>query len=132
MKVSPLAVILGVLAFVLCAAIGFYIGFNMAFGPRKKERNPQAEIQSLITGLETFRVDVGRYPTTEEGLDALVKSPAGLRWWHGPYAESAAFTDPWGRPYVYTIASKFEESFEIRSAGRDGKLNTSDDIVVNH
>src|SRR2546421_840771 len=58
-------------------------------------------IAALSTAVNLFEIDAGRYPTTEEGLDALVRAPKSLSGWHGPYVEKRIPNDPWGRPYVY-------------------------------
>ncbi|MES6459362.1 type II secretion system protein GspG, partial [Cutibacterium acnes] len=64
-----------------------------------------------------FKLDVGRYPTTDEGLDALVKAPSGVRGWNGPYVKGDIPLDPWGRPYRYTLQNG---KLEIVSLGADG------------
>lgn len=79
------------------------------------------QIQSLSTVVEAFATDVGRYPTTDEGLDALVKRPAALSQWHGPYINADTVPlDPWDRPYFYRSPGK-KKSFDIYSLGQDGK-----------
>src|SRR5512145_2943783 len=62
----------------------------------------KVQIQSLSTALELYKVDTGRYPTTSEGLRALVAAPPGVTSWNGPYlTKKEVPTDPWGRPYTY-------------------------------
>ena len=80
----------------------------------------KAQIESLDKALDQFRLDVRRYPSAEEGLDALLVKPASLANWGGPYLKKAVPSDPWGRPYVYrTPGTKGE--FDLFSYGRDGK-----------
>ena len=80
----------------------------------------KAQIESLEKALDQFRLDVRRYPSAEEGLDALVTKPASVANWSGPYLKKAVPTDPWGRPYVYRVPGEKSE-FQLRSLGRDGK-----------
>ena len=83
------------------------IGLLMALvGPnligRSEKAKTQAaamQIERLGTVLDTFRLDVGRYPTTQEGLQALVQRPSGLERWDGPYLNKGVPKDPWDRPY---------------------------------
>ena len=80
----------------------------------------RAQVESLEKALDQFRLDVRRYPTAEEGLQALVAAPANSTGWSGPYLKKAVPNDPWGHAYVYrTPGSKSE--FDLFSYGRDGK-----------
>jgi general secretion pathway protein G len=80
----------------------------------------KAQIDALEKALETYRFDVGRYPTTEQGLDALNKAPAGVAKWNGPYLKKALPPDPWGQAYIYKQPGDHGD-FDIISLGRDGK-----------
>ena len=81
------------------------------------------QIESLVTSVELFRIDVGRYPTAAEGLEALVKPTGNIKGWTGPYlAKPEMPADPWGRPYVYeTGGESGAAGFRIKSYGGDGK-----------
>jgi general secretion pathway protein G len=79
----------------------------------------KAQIEMFGTALDTFRLDVGRYPTTDEGLKALREKPGGVDRWEGPYLPKEIPLDPWKRPYVYKSPGDHEE-FDILSYGRDG------------
>lgn len=68
---------------------------------KAKVKAAQAQIELLGTALDTFRLDVGRYPTSQEGLDALVRQPGGVERWDGPYLKKGVPLDPWGTPYAY-------------------------------
>ena len=61
----------------------------------------RSQIDSLEKALDQYRLDMRRYPTSEEGLDALVVKPSGANGWNGPYLKKAVPNDPWGRAYVY-------------------------------
>ncbi len=80
----------------------------------------KAQVESLEKALDQFRLDVRRYPTAEEGLDALVTKPSSANTWSGPYLKKAVPPDPWGRPYVYRVPGEKAE-FQLMSLGRDGK-----------
>lgn len=80
----------------------------------------RAQLESLEKALDQFRLDARRYPTVEEGLDALVAKPAAVAAWSGPYLKKAVPADPWGRPYVYRVPGEKSE-FQLLSLGRDGK-----------
>ena len=86
----------------------------------------KAQIGSFEKALDTYRLDVGRYPNTEEGLNALLVAPptAGAKW-NGPYLPKVP-SDPWGRAYQYK-APGAKADFEITSLGRDGQPGGSGD-----
>ncbi|MDC8757629.1 type II secretion system major pseudopilin GspG [Janthinobacterium fluminis] len=81
----------------------------------------KAQIESFEKSLDTYRLDVGRYPNTDEGLGALLVAPAtaGAKW-NGPYLKKAVPQDPWGRPYLYRSPGAKAE-YEIVSTGKDGQ-----------
>lgn len=81
----------------------------------------KAQIEAFEKSLDTFRLDVGRYPTTEEGLGALLVAPAAATAkWNGPYLKKGVPPDPWGHVYQYKAPGTKSE-FEIISLGRDGQ-----------
>ena len=83
-----------------------------------KAKTAAVQIADLEKTLELFKLDVGRYPTAEEGLDALVKKPANATAWSGPYLKGGVPLDPWSHPYVYKPGAG--GTFEILSLGADG------------
>jgi general secretion pathway protein G len=86
---------------------------------RSEATTAKAQIDSLDKALQSFRSDVGRYPTNSEGLQALVTPlPAEPRW-HGPYLKDAIPVDPWGMPYQYAYPSARGKDFDITSFGHD-------------
>jgi type II secretion system protein G len=87
-------------------------------------------IWGIKVGLEAFEVDNARFPTTAEGLAALVNPPPGLKNWHGPYVDAQLIrVDPWGNPYVYPYPGlQNPKSFELISLGPDGH-ESADDIT---
>lgn len=92
-----------------------------------RAKTAHIQIESLVTAMELFHIDVGRYPSSTEGLAALVKSPGNIPGWNGPYlAKGSVPQDPWGHPYIYQ-AGQNGTSFEIKSLGADGKEGGSDE-----
>ncbi|HEV7444991.1 MAG TPA: type II secretion system major pseudopilin GspG [Steroidobacteraceae bacterium] len=88
---------------------------------KSRVKAARAQIDSLDKALEQFRIDVGRLPTTEEGLAALNAAPAGMQNWEGPYLKKAVPPDPWGHPYVYLEPGTHQNDFDLASYGRDGR-----------
>ena len=86
------------------------------------------DIAMLQTALEAFKNDVGRYPTADEGLEALAHSVGRPGNQDGPYLRRGVPRDPWGRPYLYTPPAEPVPG-ELRSLGGDGKQQTADDII---
>ena len=80
----------------------------------------RAQIDALEKALDQYRLDNRHYPSTEQGLEALMSRPASATAWNGPYLRKAVPTDPWGRPYVYRTPGQKGE-YEVVSYGRDGK-----------
>ena len=105
-------VILGLLA---ALVVPSYLG-------RERKARAQAaktQIELLGTALDTFRLDVGRYPTTQEGLAALRASPGGLPRWDGPYLKKEVPLDPWGRAYSYESPGQHGD-YDLSTNGADG------------
>ncbi len=94
--------------------------------------NAEAQIESFKTALGQFEMDAGRFPTTAEGLEALVERPSGLResvQWRRYLDESEVPRDPWGNEYVYRHPGTVNEaSYDLFSPGPDGEPGTEDDI----
>jgi general secretion pathway protein G len=83
-----------------------------------------ADIQSIADAVDQFYLHCSRYPTTEEGLNALRVKPSSddLTNWDGPYIKKAVPKDPWSRDYIYTCPGEHNaESYDLYSLGRDGK-----------
>lgn len=78
----------------------------------------QAQIELFGAALDQFRLDVGRYPSTAEGLTALRVQVSGIENWRGPYIKKDLPKDPWGREFVYTSPGEHDE-YDIVSLGAD-------------
>ncbi|HXZ00352.1 MAG TPA: type II secretion system major pseudopilin GspG [Stellaceae bacterium] len=87
---------------------------------RAKVDTARIEIKNLATALDLFLIDVGRYPTQQEGLQALVANPGALERWHGPYVKATSVPlDPWGHSYQYRIPGQ-QADFDLYTLGPDG------------
>lgn len=107
-------VILVLIASIIGPRVVGYLGSS-------RSKTAHVQIESLVTAVELFRIDVGRYPTSAEGLQVLVKPMGALPGWNGPYlAKADVPADPWGRAYIYETGTA-GSPFHIRSFGGDGK-----------
>jgi general secretion pathway protein G len=117
------------------------IGLIMALvGPRvlnylgeSKVKAAKIQIESLSSALDLYYLDVGRYPSSSEGLAALARQPGGVPTWNGPYLRSGTVpNDPWGRTYIYHSPGE-HGAFDIISLGSDGQeggTGTAADVVI--
>lgn len=90
-----------------------------------KVKTAQTQIKMLKTALYTYRLDVGAFPSTEQGVNALTTpiSGAAAQRWDGPYLDEAVPLDPWGNAYQYRLEASSNEEFVLFSMGADGALN---------
>lgn len=106
---------------VIIGMLAAYVGPRFFSQIGKSEiKAARAQIDALEKALDQYRLDVGRYPSTEQGLAALQAQPAGVNRWAGPYLKKAVPADPWGSPYVYTQPGEHGE-FDLSSYGKDGQ-----------
>src|SRR5215471_695435 len=87
---------------------------------KAKVTQAKSQIQEFESVLDMFRLEVGRYPTTDEGLQALRAKPSGVENWDGPYLKKDVPIDPWGHPYVYKCPGQHGD-FDLYSLGGDGQ-----------
>ncbi len=110
---------------VVITIIGLIMGL---VGPRvlnylseSKVKAAHIQIESFASALDLFYLDAGRYPSSSEGLTALVQRPSSLDAWNGPYLKNGAVpNDPWGNPYIYRAPGQ-RGPFDIISYGSDGQ-----------
>lgn len=92
-----------------------------------------SDLASLRGMLDNFRIDVGRYPTSEEGLDSLRTAPSDADGWRGPYSQKPIPADPWNNAYIYEWpGSDGDDSYNLLSYGADGNAGgegNNEDIV---
>ena len=106
-------VILGLLAGLVGPQVMKYLG-----GANTK--TAKLQIEDFSTALDAFRLDMGRYPTTNEGLQTLVIQPSGANRWNGPYLrKNTVPKDPWGNDYQYRAPGQ-HGAFDLYSLGADG------------
>jgi general secretion pathway protein G len=92
----------------------------MKYASSSKVDVAKVQLEDLAAGLDLFKLDVGRYPTSNEGLKALVDGGDSIPGWNGPYLRKKKLPkDPWGRDYVYSYPGKDNE-FDLISYGQDG------------
>lgn len=96
---------------------------------RAKKNAAKAQIKTFETALSTFDIHMGRYPTSDEGLRALIENPDGGDEWGGPYLRSRDVPkDPWNNDYIYNPDGSRGIDFDVFSVGPDGQEGTEDDI----
>jgi len=91
-----------------------------------KQKTAKAQIEMLGTALDSYRLDIGSYPTTQQGLSALWLKPEGEENWDGPYLRKETPLDPWGHPYVYKSPGDFSE-YDLSALGLDGQPGGEDE-----
>ena len=112
-----LLVVLGIIA-MLAGLVGPQVMKHMV---EAKVKAAKVQIEDLAQTLDMYKLDVGSYPTSEQGLDALIESPDGAQRWNGPYLrKSKVPLDPWNNEYKYTSPGEHGK-FDITSLGADGK-----------
>lgn len=109
---------------VVMVIIGLLVGY---VGPKyfnqigkSETKVARAQIDALEKSLDQYRLDVGHYPTTEQGLGSLFTNPSNEPKWAGPYLKKNVPTDPWGKPYLYKAPGEHGE-FDLYSLGKDGQ-----------
>jgi general secretion pathway protein G len=112
---------------VVLTIIGLLAGL---VGPRlfgkvdaSKVKTANTQIKMIKGALETLRLDTGRFPTQDEGLNPLYSKPQGplAQYWQGPYLDEAVPPDPWGNPYQYSTPGNENQPFALYSLGADGQ-----------
>ena len=117
MTLIEILVVLVLIGIVLGIVGGNFIGK----GEKAKSDAAKIEIGQISQTLDLYKLEIGRYPTTQEGLQALVAAPAGVTNWNGPYWKKTTVPkDPWGNEYKYTSPGQ-TAPYEIVSLGADGK-----------
>ena len=115
-------VIIAILATILVPRVANRVG-------QAKITKAQADLSVLKQALNAFNIDNGRFPTTAEGLGALIARPsADLTHWEKTLDKDTVPMDPWEHPYVYRCPGSNGDDFDLLSAGPDGQEGTSDDI----
>ncbi|MGE4286151.1 MAG: type II secretion system major pseudopilin GspG [Phycisphaerae bacterium] len=90
----------------------------------------KTDVSNLELAIDSYEIDTGKYPTTNQGLSALVKEPSNVNDWKGPYLKRDVPKDPWGNAYSYKQPGEHNEyGYDLYSYGPDGRSGTDDDII---
>jgi general secretion pathway protein G len=112
---------------VILGLLAGYVGPKLFAQIGKSEvKVARAQIDALGKALDQYRLDIGRYPSTAQGLAALAEAPAGETRWAGPYLARSLPPDPWGRPYGYRAPGEHGD-YDLWSDGADGQPGGGDD-----
>lgn len=121
MELLVVLAILGLLAAVATPMVLHYLD-------SAKVSTAKTEVSNLSAGLDLFKYDVGRYPTSQEGLEALVSAPEGVENWNGPYVKKTTkLSDPWGHPYNYKFPGTHGGEFDLYSYGAHADTAKNDE-----
>ena len=106
---------------VIIGLLASYVGPRFFEQVGKSEiKAARAQMEAFGKALDTYRLDTGHYPSSEQGLHALVERPADETRWSGPYLQKTVPHDPWGRPYQYRAPGDKGREYDIVSLGKDG------------
>lgn len=106
---------------VIIGLLAGYVGPKYFAQVGKSEvKAARAQIDAFEKSLDTYRLDTGHYPSTEQGLNALMTQPANETKWGGPYLKKSIPLDPWGKPYIYKQPGEHGD-YDIISYGKDGQ-----------
>jgi len=121
MEMLVVLVVIGLIAAVAIPGVMRLLG-------NAKAKAAHIQIQTIENSLNYFQLDMGRFPTDQEGLEALMKAPTGSDSWSGPYARNEKqLNDPWGHPFIYKSGAD-GKPYMLESLGADGKEGgTGDD-----
>jgi len=112
---------------VIIGLLASYVGPKYFAQIGKSEtKSAKAQIDALAKALDQFRLDVGHYPSSAEGLSALFTKPANVPKWVGPYLQKNVPLDPWGKPYLYKQPGEHGE-YDLLSYGKDGQSGGTGD-----
>jgi len=110
---------------VVLAILGLLVGLVAPAALRQlgsaKEKIAHQSIERLAGVLDIYKLDVGSYPTSDQGLQALITHPQGVTRWSGPYLRKAVPPDPWGKPYIYRTPGAQGGDYDLLSYGKDGQ-----------
>ena len=118
-------VILGLIAGIVGPQAMKYLG-------KGKSQSAKVQIENISAALDMYRLEVGNYPTTSEGLKALVEAPSGARGWNGPYLKKGVPQDPWNNEYQYKRPGSNNQAYDLLSLGGDSAVGgEGDDADIN-
>ena len=98
---------------------------------KSENKTAKAQIDALGKALDQYRIDTGRYPSSEQGLSALYKKPGNEPKWSGPYLKKNIPNDPWDKPYIFKSPGEHGD-YDLSTLGKDGQLGgekESEDVI---
>ena len=120
-----LLLVLVILAILAVAVVPKFSGRS----EQAKVTTAQTDVANLELAIDAFEIDCSRYPTTEEGIQSLIRQPSDLTEWRGPYLKRGVPEDPWHNPYVYQCPGQHNDTgYDLYSYGPDGQEGGDDDI----
>jgi general secretion pathway protein G len=114
LEIMAVIIIIGILGAVILPRIG-------DTGDKAKANAAKTDMAQISSELDLFKLEIGRYPTQQEGLEALLKNTGGIANWNGPYTKKKEMKDPWTNEYKYQTPGSNNTPFEIKSLGADGR-----------
>jgi general secretion pathway protein G len=114
LEIMAVIIIIGILGAVILPNV-------VGQGEKAKASAAKTDLAQLSTELDLFKLEIGRYPSSQEGLEALLKNPGGVNNWNGPYTKKKEMKDPWNNDYKYASPGSNGQPFEVKSLGADGK-----------
>ncbi|MCL2310415.1 MAG: type II secretion system major pseudopilin GspG [Proteobacteria bacterium] len=118
MTLMEILVVLVLLGIVMSIVAGNFL----QRGEKAKADAARIQIQEIAQSLDLFKLEVGRYPTQSEGLQALITAPSGASRWNGPYwKQNQVPKDPWQSEYKYVVPGRSGAPYEVISLGADGR-----------
>lgn len=112
-------VVLGLLASLVAPKYFKQIG-------KSEAKTARAQIEGLTKAIDLYRLDTGKFPSSDQGLAVLLSKPANEPKWNGPYLQKAVPQDPWGRPYAYKSPGEHGE-YDVFTLGKDGVAGGEDE-----
>ena len=121
-KESGITLIELLVVMVIIAMFATIVGQRLFRNVEKaRQTTAKAQINEFESVIDAFKLDVGRYPTTDEGLQSLRVRPGSMEHWDGPYLKKDIPPDPWQRPYIYRFPSQHGGDYDLYSLGADGQ-----------
>lgn len=112
-EIVVVVIIIGLLAGIVTPRLMGHVGTS-------RSKAARLQLDDLVAALELYRLEVGAYPSSDQGLEALTEKPSDVAAWHGPYIRRTTLRiDPWGRPYHYRVPGNYG-AFDLYSFGADG------------
>jgi general secretion pathway protein G len=111
-----------IVATIIALIVGFAADRLFFSGGQAQARLAKARLAELSGYLDLYKLDVGKYPTSQDGLNALLTAPSGVANWNGPYAKGpATIKDPWNNDIIYRSPGEQGRPYELVSLGEDGR-----------